>query len=54
MVGPTNSKRPVSGGKYKATKGKLIPPPSKEKVILRSKTSYQGKVVTKSPVQETK
>ena len=52
MAGPTNSKRPVSGGKCKAPKGKSVSPPSKKKVILGGKTSCQGKVATKSPVKE--
>ena len=52
MAGPTNCKRHVSGGKHKATEGKSVSPPSKKKVILGGKTSYQGKVATKSPVKE--
>ena len=53
MAVPSNSKRPVSGGKCKATEGKLVSPPSKKKVIPRGKTSCQGKVATKNPVKET-
>ena len=40
MAGPSNSKRPVSGGKCKATEGKSISPPSKKKVIPGGKTSH--------------
>ena len=53
MAGPTNSKRPISGGKCKATEGRSVSPPSKKKVIPGGKTSHQGKIATKSPVKET-
>ena len=53
MAGLTNSKRPVSSGKHKATEGKSVSPPSKKKVIPGGKTSHQGIIVTKSPVKET-
>ena len=53
MAGPTNSKRPVSGGKCKATEGKSVSPPSKKKVIPGAKISHHGKIATKSPVKET-
>ena len=53
MADPTNSKRSVSGGKCKATERKPVSPPSKKEVIPGGKTSYQGKIATKSPVKET-
>ena len=53
ITGPSNSKRPVSGGKCKATEGKSVSPPSKKKVIPGGKISCQGKIATKGPVKET-
>ena len=53
MAGPSNSKRPASGGKYKAMKENQSHLPSKKNVIPGGKTSHQGKIATKNPVKET-
>ena len=55
MDGPTNSKRPVSGGKCKATKGKSVSPPPKKNIIqevrLPAKARVQPRALSKKPIR---
>ena len=55
MAGPSNSKRPVSGGKHKATEGKSVSLHQRKRLFqevrLPTKAKLQPRALSKKPVR---